>query len=295
MRLRGPRTLAAIALLLLLGRPGWTAPGAPPPLRVDFIDVGQGDAALITSPTGKTVLVDGGPHESAAALTAFLRGRGIGPVDLIVLTHRHADHLGGIATVVRSFGARLYLDAPFPHPSSGYEVLLDALAAAKVPVRNAERGRTIDLGGGATIVLLGPPEPPISGSHSEVNANSVVLRLDYRKVRVLFAADAEAKTERWLLGSGADLRATVLKVAHHGSRTSSLPAFLAAVRPRIAVISVGAGNDYGHPSGETLAALARLPAKVYRTDLDGSVTITTDGAALEVKTARGSPEILASP
>jgi beta-lactamase superfamily II metal-dependent hydrolase len=298
------RTLAAIALLLVVGRPGWTAPpapGAPPPLRIDFIDVGQGDAALITSPTGKTVLVDGGPHESAAALTAFLRGRGIGPLDLVVLTHRHADHLGGIAAVVRAFGARLYLDAPFPHPSSGYDTLLDALEAAKVPVRNAERGRTIDLGGGATITLLGPPEPAISGSRSDVNANSVVLRLDYRRVAVLFAADAEAKTERWLLESGAELRANVLKVAHHGSRYSSTRAFLRAVRPQIAVISAAARNDYGHPAGETLAALGHLPAQIYRTDLDGTVTITTDGVAVQVqtartvRTARKTQEILASP
>jgi beta-lactamase superfamily II metal-dependent hydrolase len=291
-----PRTLAAIALLLVLGGTASATPlAAPPSLRVDFIDVGQGDAALITSPTGKTVLVDGGPHESAATLAAFLQARGVGPVDLVVLTHRHADHLGGIATVVRTFGARLFLDAPFPHPSSGYAALLDALAAAKVPVRNAERGRTIELGGGAVITLLGPPEPPISGSRSNVNANSVVLRLDYRSVSVLFAADAEAKTERWLLESGANLRATVLKVAHHGSRTSSTPRFLRAVRPQIAVISVAARNDYGHPADETLAALARLPAQICRTDLDGTVTITTDGARVEVRTAHGNREILASP
>ncbi len=190
-------------------------------MRVDFIDVGQGDAALITSPTGKTVLVDGGPHESVAALTGFLRGRGVGPIDMVILTHRHADHLGGLATVVRTFGARFYLDAPFPHPSPAYDALLDALEAAKVPVRTATRGRVIDLGGGASITLLGPPEPVIVGSRSDVNANSVVLRLDYRTIGMLFAADAEAKTERWLLESGVPLEAAVLKVAHHGSRYSS--------------------------------------------------------------------------
>jgi len=264
-------------------------------LRVDFIDVGQGDAALITSPAGKTVLVDGGPHESVAALVAFLRGRGVGPIDLILLTHRHADHLGGLASVVRTFGARFYLDAPFPHPSPAYDALLDTLEGAKVPVRTATRGRVIDLGGGASITLLGPPEPVITGSRSDVNANSVVLRLDYRTVSMLFAADAEAKTERWLLESGVPLKAAVLKVAHHGSRYSSTRAFLRAVQPKIAVISAGAVNDYGHPAAQTLNALARQPTLVYRTDIDGTVTVTTDGTRVAVATARDNRAIMASP
>lgn len=291
------RALAGVVFWAALGSRGQAAPASPSPplLRIDFMDVGQGDAALITSPTGKTVLIDGGPRESATAVTALLRERGVGSIDLVVLTHRHADHLGGIAAVVRTFGARMYMDAAFPHPSPAYAALLDALAAAKVPVRNAERGRKIDLGGGATMTLLGPPEPPITRSRSNVNANSVVLRVDYRQVGVLFAADAEANTERWLLGSGAELRASVLKVAHHGSRYSSTRAFLRAVGPKIAVISVGAGNDYGHPAEETLAALARLPARVYRTDLYGTVTVTTDGTRVEVRPARGNQEILASP
>ena len=164
-----------------------------------------------------------------------------------------------------------------------------------MPVRTATRGRVIDLGGGATITLLGPPEPVIVGSRSDVNANSVVLRLDYRTVGMLFAADAEAKTERWLLESGIPLRAAVLKVAHHGSRYSSTRAFLRAVQPRIAVISAGAVNDYGHPAVQTLNALARQPTRVYRTDLDGTVTVTTDGTGVQVATGRGNREIIASP
>lgn len=263
-------------------------------LRVDFIDVGQGDAALITSPTGKTVLIDGGPHEASEALVRFLRARNVGPLDLIVLTHRHADHLGGLPAVVEAIGTRLFLDAPTPHPGKEREHLMRALDRAHVPVRDATPGRTIDLGAGATLTLLSPPEPPIVGSRSDVNANSVVARLDFGATRFLFMGDAETPTERWLMTAGADVRAQVLKVAHHGSRFSSTARFLAAVRPEIAVVSVGAVNDYHHPAPGTLRRLERAGARVLRTDLDGTVTIESDGRKLTVRSARARTE-LASP
>jgi competence protein ComEC len=267
---------------------------AEPPLRVDFIAVGQGDAALITSPAGKTVLIDGGPHEASDALVAFLRGRGPEPLDLVLLTHRHEDHLGGLPAVIERQGARLFIDALAvgpPHQTPRYRELLDAIERARVPVRQAEAGRRIDLGGGAQLVLLTPPTPPITHSRSVVNANSVVARLDYRRVHVLFAADAEAPTERWLLDSGADLRATVLKVAHHGSRYATSPAFLRAVSPSVAVIEVGSGNEYHHPAPETVARLERAGIRVWRTDRDGTVTLETDGDHLQVRAAGPTPPL----
>jgi len=299
-RIRGRILVAVLGLVATaFASSGQAAPGpAVPLLQIDFIDVGQGDAALITSPAGKTVLIDGGPREAGPRLTAFLRAHHRGPIDLVVLTHRHADHLGGLAAVVREVGARMFLDAPYPHPSAAYQALLGALAETAVPVRQAERGRTVDLGGGATITLLSPPDPPISGSRSDVNANSVVLRVDYRGVGVLFAADAEAPTERWLLQAKAPLRAQVLKVAHHGSPYSSTARFLRAVAPSIAVVSVGERNDFGHPSPRTLEALERASARIYRTDRDGTVSVLTDGARIQVRTARTAQEngeILAAP
>jgi beta-lactamase superfamily II metal-dependent hydrolase len=212
----------------------------------------------------------------------------------VLLTHRHEDHLGGIADVVRAVPVRMFMDAPFPHPSKVYENLLMTLHERHVIVREATDGRTIDVGGGATITLIGPPDPPIAHSRSDVNANSVVARLDYQAVGVLFAADAEPQTERWLLTSSARLPAQVLKVAHHGGRYSSTAPFLSAVAPRIAVISVGEPNGYGHPTPEALGRLERAHAHVFRTDRDGTVTIETDGARIEVTTARGEREILSA-
>lgn len=264
-------------------------------LRLDFIDVGQGDAALVTSPTGKTVLIDGGPRKSSGALLAFLTGHTHGPVDLILLTHRHEDHLGGLAAAVNEIGARQFIDAPVPHSGRAYAALLRALEARGVTVRQAIRGRQIDLGSGVTMTLVGPPDPPIVGSRSDVNANSVVARVTYGRVAALFAGDAEAPTEAWLLASGADLGASVLKVPHHGSRYASGVRFLRAVHARIAIISAGAANDYGHPALETLERLARNGAAVYRTDMDGDVTIETDGQLIQIHTARGRKETLQVP
>jgi beta-lactamase superfamily II metal-dependent hydrolase len=258
------------------------------------MDVGQGDAALVRSPAGKTVLIDGGLAEAGETVVAFLSGQGVSTLDLVFLTHRHADHLGGLPAVVAKFGARMFLDAPYPHEIPAYQHLLALLDKQHVPVRQATRGRIVDLGGGAQLTLLGPPDPPIANSRSDVNANSVVSRIDLGKVGILFAADAEAQTERGLLDSQANLHAAVLKVAHHGSRYSSTPKFLQAVQPLVAVVSVGVGNEYHHPDAQTLDRLTRMGARVFRTDLDGPISIESDGTKIEVL-VRGHKEVFQVP
>ena len=189
----------------------------------------------------------------------------------------------------------MFMDAPFRHDERDLRGRCSRRwKQGTSRCATAERNRTIDIGGGATITLLTPPDPPIAHSRSDVNANSVVVRLDYRAVGVLFAADAEPQTERWLLTSGARLPAQVLKVAHHGGRYSSTAKFLRAVSPQAAVISVGVVNEYGHPTPEAIGRLERAHARVYRTDQDGTVTVETDGARIQVTTANGRREILAA-
>ncbi|MEP6652200.1 MAG: MBL fold metallo-hydrolase [Myxococcales bacterium] len=279
--------------------PGMTvAPSAPAPsrstagmLRVDFVDVGHGDAVLITSPTGKTVLIDGGPATAGEAVARLVRSRTAAPLDLVLLTHRHSDHLGGLSRVIAGQGARLFMDAAVIHPSPAYDDLLLLLAERHIPVREAVRGRVIELGndtaGGAEkarLVLLTPPVPLITGSRSDVNANSVVARLEYGAIRMLFTGDAEAITEDWLISSRADLRADVLKLAHHGSRHSSTAPFLAAVRPSIAIVSCGPVAQQGPLREETTARVVHFGARLYRTDRDGTITVWTDGRNITVET-----------
>lgn len=263
-------------------------------LAVTFFDIGQGDSTLIVSPTGKRVLIDGGPPEAGERLVGYLAARRISSIDLVILTHPHADHLGGLKRVVAAVPIKLFMDAAYPSNSPGYTGLLNALSARGVAVKQAAAGRQIDLGGGVLLTFLGPPTPWLTHTRSDINANSVVARLTWQNRTALFTGDSEPETERWLLeqrGSGA-LRAELLKVAHHGGRFSSTAAFLQAVSPRIAVISVGAGNDYGHPTPEALARLAQVGARVLRTDLSGEVTVRSrDGQPWTVQPSRSGSSV----
>ncbi len=258
------------------------------------ISVGQGDAALIVSPTGKTVLVDGGPPEGTERLLQTLKRRQVSSLDLIILTHPHLDHLGGLSQVVSQLPVRTFLDAGYPSTSPPYTALLKLLADKGIAVKNATAGRNIDIGDGATLTLLGPPSPFLANTRSDVNANSVVVRLAWRGRTALLTGDSEPETEQYLLGprpqGQPDLRAELLKVAHHGGRYSSTEAFLRAVSPKLAFISVGPGNDYGHPTADAMGRIAAVGATIYRTDLQGDLTaVSNDGQPWTVKIEAAPP------
>lgn len=269
-------------------------------LALTFFDIGQGDAALIVSPTGKRILVDGGPPESGPRLLEALRRLRVDSIDLIVLSHPHMDHLGGLKDVVASLPVRMFLDSAYPSTSPGYTALLRLLQARGVTLAQSIIDRTIEIGDGATLRFLGPPSPWLTNTRSDVNANSVVVLLSWRGRTALFTGDAEPETERWLLARApqglAALPAELLKVAHHGGRFSSTAAFLQAVRPRIAVISSGAGNDYGHPTAEALGRLTEIGARVLRTDQLGDITLRSrDGQAWQLETRTATAPLAAAP
>jgi competence ComEA-like helix-hairpin-helix protein len=280
-------SLRAIALASFL----FVAPQAAAnnTLRVHFLDIGQGDAVLIVSPTGKTVLVDAGPRGGDRVVRHALASEGQTAIDLAVLSHAHADHIGGMAAVVEAVEVRRVLDPGLDHPSATYRNLLKTLAKHKVPVSIAREGRKIDLGGGVALEILAPTEPLISGTRSDANTNSIVLRLTHGSMSLLLTGDAEEPTERRLLERPERLASTILKVAHHGSRHSTTARFLSAVAPAAAVISCGLNNKYGHPHPETLQRLEDMGSGVFRTDLHGTVTLESTGSSWSFRTTRGPP------
>jgi competence protein ComEC len=215
-----------------------------------------------------------------------LRRAGVRRLDVVLLTHPHEDHVGGLPAAVENFPVGLVLDPGVPHPSPSYRRLLRSVEAGRIPYRIARAGMTIDLGNGVAVLILHPPEPIPVLEGDPVHAGAVILRLGYGRTAMLLTGDAEASAEQSLLDQGAPVASQVLKVGHHGSRTSTSPAFVAAVRPEMAVISVGADNDFGHPYPATLRTLEAAGVRVLRTDLDGAVRLTTDGQAWSAATAR---------
>lgn len=250
-------------------------------LTVHFIDVGQGDAILIEAP-GAVVLIDGGPRTAGEIVVQYLVDRGIRepgePIDLVIATHPHADHIGGLIEVLQTFPVYRIIDSGIPHTTITYDDYLSEVEKqvdAGHCVFETPEGQEIDLGGNATLTVLGPEE-----DLSSLNDNSVVCRLDFGQTSFLFTGDAEEAAEQHLLGLGVQLAADVLKVGHHGSRTSTTAVFLEAVSPQYAVICVGEGNVYGHPHEEVLSRLDGTDVEVFRTDLQGTIVFTSDGTTL---------------
>nr|WP_211194604.1 ComEC/Rec2 family competence protein [Pyxidicoccus fallax] len=295
--------MLTLLVLLLASLPGLAAaPPAAKPLTVYFFDVGQGDAALVVSPTGKTVLIDGGPPEARERLTRRLKELVREPLDLVILTHPHLDHLGGLTQALKAVGAKRFMDPGFDHPSDAYRDLLDFVGTSVGQVMTPEPSAqaphtllTIGLGEGASLTVLWPrvpQEPFLDNTRSDPNSNSIVAKLTYGKTAFLFTGDAEPETEAALLQKRIDFSSTVLKVAHHGGKHSSTAAFLAAVKPKAAVISCGAGNDYGHPTAEALERLGTAGARVFRTDQDGEVVAVSDGTSVTVRAGRGGSPLV---
>ncbi len=287
--------LLAAAAVVLVAEIGARRAGRPEGvLRATFLDVGQGDSALVDLPDGSAILIDGGglvgsPVDTGERVVApVLRARRRDALGLVILSHPHPDHFGGLLTGLASARVGALWDSGQGERESmggGYAALLAGVRALGVPVVRPPAICGPRILGGAAIEVLAPC--PASSIDRGPNDNSIVLRISYRERSFLFVGDAEEEEEKDLLRlPPGKLRADVLKVGHHGSRTSSSAAFLAAVAPRVAVISVGVRNRFGHPSPVTLGALDAARAEVWRTDREGAVTVRTDGTSLEVSSAR---------
>jgi len=263
-----------IALLL-------SALGLAGTLQVDVLDVGQGDAILIRTPADRNILIDGGT--GGVELEPLLRGLGVSSLAMIIATHPHADHIGGLDEIITSMPPKVFVDNGQTHSTATYRTLMEAVESQDVQYATATNGWSKELDDGIVIEFLGPPSPNITGSRSDLNSNSVIARLTHGDQCFLFTGDAEEPTESILRQRGIE-PCNVLKVAHHGSAHSTTREWLRAVQPEIALISCGASNRYGHPAEETLDRLASSGALTYRTDLHGTIHLESDGSSVTVTT-----------
>jgi competence protein ComEC len=305
----------------------------PPPasgaeLTVRVLDVGpiNGDAILISSPAGKTVLIDAGDTTKGKAVVEVLKRYNIAQLDYFIATHPHPDHIGGAAEIFKAVKVLNVVDngqqpsvpqqpaaaqkpaaaktkqQPAKAPKSTaltkfYDDYKQAVSSSGAHYEIAKPGVKYDLGGGALLTILAPSEPfftkdKMTTGGNEANANSIVARLDYGSFSMLLAGDAEEQTEHRLLTKELDLKSRVLKIGHHGSKYASSGDFLSRVQPEVAIVSCGAWNRYGHPSQAVLDRLRAANVKLYRTDLQGEITITTRGNSdqIVVKTAKETTE-----
>jgi competence protein ComEC len=270
-RLPRPAVVVGIALLPLVV---WsTAIGAGPPsgLTIRFLDVGQGDAALVTSPAGATMLVDGGPDQEQVA--TYLAALGVKRLDVVVASHPHADHIVGLPAVFARFPVGTFIEPGCPDTSDIQDLLEYAVSAEHVPEVHPRAGESFDVGDLRVDVLS--PDRCWLGTNSDPNNDSLVLRVRLGGDVALLSMEPEEAAQQVMLDDGVDLHAALLHVPHHGARTS-LPAFFQAVGARVAVVSVGP-NDYGHPVPATLEAVAATGAQVWRTDQHGTITVTFGG------------------
>jgi competence protein ComEC len=292
-RMRWPAlALFACACALVL----WPPRPARNDLTVTAIDVGQADALLIETPRGHAFLVDAGGRLERGAqsgssvaeeigeriVVPFLVRRGIHHLDAVLLSHPHGDHAGGLAPVLRTLGADAFADSGQVYPGEAYQDALQVARAEHVAALEPRGGDVWRTDDGVTFRFFGPTAPYLTGTRSDINSNSLVFKLEYGRFAMLFTGDAGAESEQRILSRGYDVHADVLKVGHHGSAYSSTPQFIRAVAPEAAVISVGRNNLFGHPAPETLKTLGSLGIRIYRTDLDGAVTIDSDGSAFRI-------------
>lgn len=250
-------------------------------VSVHFIDVGQGDCELIRV-GDQSILIDAGENDKGNTVLDYLNKQGIEKIDLFIGTHPHSDHIGGMDTVINRIEVGEVLMPELPDSlvptTKTYTDVLTAIADKNLPVTAAEPGQVYTFGD-ATLEILGPLR-----DYDDLNDMSVVAKLTYGSTTFLFGGDMEKEVEDDLLNANADVRADVLKLSHHGSKTSNSKAFLDAVGADTYAICVGAGNSYGHPHDQVLNRISGK--QVYRTDLNGDIVIGTDGANLTVQTEK---------
>lgn len=246
-------------------------------LKVNFLDVGQGDAILIQTPFGQNILVDGGPDDTVLKRLGGEMLPWDKKIDLMILTHPHADHITGLIDVIKNYQVEKILYTGALHTTPQFLEWLKLVKGRKIPLTIIDRPQTIQLGEKCEIQIIYPFKSLAGQSVANLNNSSIVFKLIYGQTSFLFMGDAESEVEDELIKSGMPLKADVLKVGHHGSSDATSEGFLKMVSPQFAVIEVGRGNDFGHPSGRVIKRLERFGAKILRTDSERTIRLLSDG------------------
>ena len=247
------------------------------------MDVGQGDAQFIQLPSGENILIDAGEHSSNIA--EKLKSFRVNDLALVVATHPHSDHIGGMREVLRNFQVHEFWDAGYPHTTPAYENMLEEIVARSIDFKTPRRGYIRSFGG-VTLEIIHPPE---GRDYSDINDSSLVILLSYGENRFLFAGDACEQAWQDIISAGqSSLKANLLKLPHHGSSTGTTRELLDSVKPEIVTISAALGNDYHHPHPKVMRLLKQRADSItiYRTDLQGTITATSDGKNIQVNTER---------
>jgi beta-lactamase superfamily II metal-dependent hydrolase len=274
----------------------WTQYEAKTELEVDFLDIGQGDSILIKTPFGQNVLIDGG--EDSSVIRELSRNLPLldRTIDLMILTHPHGDHVDGLNEVIKRYQVKKIIYTGVVHETPGYITWLELIREYNIPLSIIDRSQKITFGDDCYLDILYPMKSLLGQEVSNVNNSSIVSMLVYGETKFLLTGDAEIEVEQELLdltprsplldrrgeGIALDLKADVLKVGHHGSDTSSSEEFLEAVRPKMAIISVGKDNSFGHPSRRIIKRLERIGSQVLRTDEQGTIRIASNGEKIEI-------------
>lgn len=261
-------------------------------LAVHYVDVGQGDCEIILT-ADSTVLIDSGEERYADSVISYIRSLGVQRLDYVIASHPHEDHIGGMAKILAAFPVGTVIMPELPVNvipiTFCYEQMLAAIESNDIRAVYAVPGREYDVGAGAVLKLLSP----LHNDYNGLNNFSVACRLSHGENSFLFTGDIERASESDILNSRAEVASTVLKVAHHGSTSSSTPAFIKKVSPRYAVIEAGLDNSYGHPTETVLERLADVGAEVYCTKDYGDIVFVSDGTSLSIHTEKGTEDIAA--
>jgi len=242
---------------------------SPNQLRIHYIDVGQGDATLIQI-NNKNLLIDSGPDKKAYL---YLKKLGIKTLDYVVITHPHEDHIGGLNYIIKNIDIKKYYLPKVISSSESFKNMLQSLRSKNLKVSTGKAGIKIDLDKNLSLLMLSP----VNDFYTEINHYSIVLKLNFIETSFLFCGDSEIINEEEILSKGYNIDSDIIKIAHHGSNSSTSENFLKEVSPKVAIISTGKGNEYGHPHKETLLKLKKKNIQLFRTDIEGSLVLESDG------------------